>query len=109
MLLIETQPIPLHIDPQGVVRVGATRVTLETVVSAYLDGDTAEEIAEQYPTLSLSDVYAVIAYYLRYRDETDRYLSEQRQQARKAREMVEERCSPTGLRQRLLNRRKTSE
>jgi hypothetical protein len=52
-LLIETEPIPLEADADGVVRVGGTRVTLDTVVAAFKDGATAEEIVYQYPSLSL--------------------------------------------------------
>ena len=78
---ITTEPIPLETDSDGVVRVGGTRVTLETVVATFLDGATAEEIARQYPSLNLADVYAVISYYLRHTEEVERYLSERREQA----------------------------
>ncbi len=62
-LLIETDPVPLATNTQGVVLVGGTRVTLDTVVLAFKDGATAEEIVQQYPSLRLADVYAVIGYY----------------------------------------------
>ncbi|MEW5830264.1 MAG: DUF433 domain-containing protein, partial [Chloroflexota bacterium] len=51
-LEIETQPLPLAVDIDGVVRISGTRVTLDTVIYAFLDGATAEEIAQQYPSLS---------------------------------------------------------
>ena len=38
--------------------------SLDTVVGAFCDGATAEEIAEEYPALSLARVYATVAYYL---------------------------------------------
>lgn len=63
-LVIESPPVPLNIDMDGVIRVGNTRVTLDTVVAAFKEGATAEEIVWQYPSLSLADVYAVIGYYL---------------------------------------------
>jgi hypothetical protein len=50
-LPIAAEPVPLHADSDGVVRVGNTRVTLETVIGAFLDGGSAEEIACQYPSL----------------------------------------------------------
>ena len=58
------EPPPLHEDQDGVVRVGGTRVTLDTVVEAYEEGATPEEIVLQYSSLKLSDVYATIGYYL---------------------------------------------
>lgn len=58
MLLVPTaEPIPLVADANGVIRVGRTRVTLDTVITAFLEGATAEEIREQYPSLQLSDIY----------------------------------------------------
>ncbi len=60
-LVIVDEPIPLETDADGVVRVGGTRVTLDTVVAAFNEGATAEEIVSQYPTLHLADVYAVIS------------------------------------------------
>lgn len=54
------EPAPIEIDPQGVVRVAKTRVTLDTVVTAFLEGCTPEEIGAQYPSLQLSDIYLVI-------------------------------------------------
>mgnify|MGYP001771000444 CR=1 FL=1 len=50
-LTIATETVPLTTDADGVIRVGKTRVTLDTGVSTFLDGATAEEII--YPYLSL--------------------------------------------------------
>jgi len=44
------------VNADGVVRVGGTRVTLDTVVRAFLRGTAAEGIAQQYRSLSLADV-----------------------------------------------------
>ncbi len=44
MLLIVAQTIPIELDADGVARVGKTPVTLDTVVSAFNQGATAEEI-----------------------------------------------------------------
>jgi len=52
-LTIVAEPPPLFTDADGVIRVGNTRVTLDTVVSAFEEGATAEEIVYQYPTLNL--------------------------------------------------------
>jgi hypothetical protein len=42
---IVTEKVPLELDADGVIRVRKTRVTIDTVISAFLDGATAEEIA----------------------------------------------------------------
>ena len=105
-LLIETVPVPLEVDAGGVVRVGGTRVTLDTVVAAFNEGATAEEIVHQYPSLHLADVYAVIGYYLRRRPEVEVYLHQRQQQAEDTRKQNESRFDPHGVRDRLLARRR---
>ncbi len=56
-LVLAAEAPPLTADAMGVLRVGKSRVTLDTVIGAFLDGTTAEEITEQYPALSLGEVY----------------------------------------------------
>lgn len=68
------QVIPLQTDAYGVIRVGGTRVTLDSVVYAFREGASAEEIVQHYPVLKLADVYAVIGYYLQHRDQVDAYI-----------------------------------
>jgi uncharacterized protein (DUF433 family) len=104
-LALATEPIPLHTDQGGVVRVGGTRVTLDSVVYAFQEGSPAEQILEQYPSLRLADVYAVISYYLRHREEVDAYVDEQRRQAEEVRRQDEARFDRSGIRERLLARR----
>lgn len=104
-LAIALEPAPIEIDEQGVVRVAKTRVTLDTVVTAFLEGCTPEEIAEQYPSLQLSEIYLVIGYYLRHRDEVNIYLADRQQQAAVIQQQVEQRFNPIGIRDRLLARR----
>ena len=97
------EPVPLQTDTQGVIRIGGTRVTLDTVVYAFETGATAEEIAEDCP-LQLDDVYAVITYYLRHREEVEAYLERRQQRAAAVRQENEARFDHRGLRQRLLAR-----
>lgn len=104
-LVIEAEPVPLRVDPEGVVRVADTRVTLDTVVDAYREGATAEEIAQQYSSLDLADVYAVIGYFLHRRFEIDAYLEQRRRLAGDVRRENERRFDPQGIRDRLLARR----
>jgi uncharacterized protein (DUF433 family) len=104
-LTLVNEPIPLVTDADGVVRVSKTRVTLDTIVTAFLEGATAEEIVEQYPSLQLSDVYSVIGYYLRHKAEVDAYLVERQHRAAEVRQEAERRFNPMGIRDRLLARR----
>ena len=68
------KPVPLTSDPHGVLRVGDTRVSLDTVIFSFKQGSTPEEIVADYSTLELSDVYAVITYYLQNQAEVENYL-----------------------------------
>jgi uncharacterized protein (DUF433 family) len=104
ILLIETEPIPLEKGADGVVLVGGTRVTLDTVVAAFKDGATAEEIAYQYPSLNLADVYSVISYYLQRQSDVEAYLQWRQQQRDQVRKQNETRFDPQGIRDRLLTR-----
>lgn len=103
-LAIDPEPVPLVTDVDGVVRVGTTRVTLDTVVAAFREGATSEEIVQQYPTLRLADVYSVIAYYLRHRVTVDTYLGDRSRLGEEARRENEARSDLTGIRDRLLAR-----
>ncbi|MEJ5251499.1 MAG: DUF433 domain-containing protein [Armatimonadota bacterium] len=100
----KTETVPLVTDRDGVIRVGKTRVTLDTVIAAFLEGATAEEIAQQYPSLELADVYLVIAHYLRRRDEIDAYLRRRQEESEQIRRENEARFDPTGIRERLATR-----
>jgi len=104
-LVILAEPAPLTVNPDGVVRVGQTRVTLDTVIAVFKQGTTAEEIVHRYPSLKLGDVYASIAYYLNHQQEVEAYLQQRQQQAQEIRETNEAKFDPQGLRDRLLARR----
>lgn len=107
-LTLERQTIPLTEDQHRVMRVGQTRVTLETVIHAFEQGHTAEEIVSHYPALKLADVYAVIAYYLNHRAEVRAYLQEQEAAAQKAWTQIEAKAEYQNFRERLLARHRAS-
>jgi len=69
-------------------RIRGSRVSLDSVVYAFLDGQTAESIAQSFPTLDLEHVYGAIAFYLSRRDEIDRYLSRRRSDFESKRELA---------------------
>ncbi len=103
-----TEVIPVQKDANGVIRVGGTRVTLDTVIAAFVEGATAEEIGQQYPSLDLADIYYVIGYYLRHPVEIEDYLQQRKVRADIVREQNEARFDPQGIRDRLLARRSKS-
>jgi uncharacterized protein (DUF433 family) len=81
--------VPLREDAVGTLRVGDSRVLLDLVIRAFQDGATPETIVQRYSTLELPDVYAVIAYYLRHRDEVEEYLARREQMAEEVRQRIE--------------------
>jgi uncharacterized protein (DUF433 family) len=97
--------LPLSLDADQVLRVGKTRVTFDSIIQAFLYGATPEEIVQRFPSVSLADSYAVIAYYLRNKAEMDSYLAKRRQYADYVRNENERRFDVTGLRSRLINRK----
>jgi uncharacterized protein (DUF433 family) len=105
ILAIVSEPAPLQANEDGVILIRKTRVTLDTVVAVFNQGATAEEIVYRYPSLSLADVYATIAFYLKHQSEVEAYLQQRRQQAQEIRAMNQARFDPQGLRDRLLARK----
>lgn len=95
----------LTADAHGVLRVGDTRVTLDILVNAFRSGQSPEEIREQFPTVDLGDIYAVLTYYLRHTGEVDAYLAAQASEGEQLRADMEARFPPEGIRARLLVRR----
>jgi uncharacterized protein (DUF433 family) len=101
-LTVDAEPLPLAADPNGVVRVGGTRVTLDTVVGAFNAGSAPEEIVLRYDSLRLGDVYLVLGYYLRHRAEVDAYLTGRRQRGDERRAEAEAKAPWREVRERLL-------
>ena len=58
----------------GAYWVAGTRVSLDSIVYAFVGGQTAESIAQSFPVLTLEQAYGAIAFYLAHRDEIDTYL-----------------------------------
>ncbi|HXG21732.1 MAG TPA: DUF433 domain-containing protein [Methylomirabilota bacterium] len=104
-LAVETSPVPLRVDEHGVMRIGQTRVRLDTVVTAWRQGESPEQIAENFDVLDLADVYAVISYYLHHRAEVDNYIARNQQDGARLRAEHEQRFPSLGIRERLLARR----
>lgn len=106
-MTVEPQTVPLKSDAHGTLRVADTRVTLETVVTVFQNGASAEEIAAHYP-VSLADAYSVIAYYLRHREEVEEYMAASAAEAERVRAEIEGRPGYAEFRERLLARARAS-
>lgn len=64
---------PFRWDEAGGIRVGSSRMTLDSILASYHKGSTLKEIAIQFSVLRLKDIYTSIAYYLNHRQEIDTY------------------------------------
>lgn len=84
-----TMTVPLTTTEFGTIRVGSSRVSLDSVVYHYEQGATAERIAESFPSLNLADIYAVIAYYLANRESVEEYLRRQAAEADALQQQIE--------------------
>lgn len=63
-----------------------SRVSLDSIVYAYLRGDSPEGIAESFPGLSAEQVFGALAFYLANRPIIDRHLQEERAEFSRVRE-----------------------
>lgn len=105
-LPLTAETYPLIRDLDGRVLVEGTRVPLDTVVYAFREGASPEEIALRFPSLELTDVYAAVTYYLRHREGVDAYLREREARREEVRRENEKRFPQAGIRERLLARRR---
>ncbi|BFU91510.1 MAG: hypothetical protein NTAFB01_26970 [Nitrospira sp.] len=105
----DTQPLPEFLVrlPEGVIRVAGTRVSLDSVIQAFQDGATPEEICLDFPSLGLAKVYSVLAYHLTHRETIDAYLLAKQPLSETTRQELQARHSPFlgELRQRVAARR----
>src|ERR1043166_66094 len=101
-----TTTVPLSADEAGVLRAAGTRVSLASLIYAFDEGATPEEIAQAYPTLDLAAIYSVIGYYLQNRAEVEQYLEQRKVTREELKKEVESRFNSEGLRERLLARKR---
>jgi len=99
--------VPLSMDQAGVLRINGTRVSLDSIIFAFNEGSTPEEIAQQYTTLDLADIYAVISYYLQNQAEVVEYLERRKTQRAELKKEVESQFDSQGIRDRLLARQRS--
>jgi len=81
-----------------------SRVSLESIIVPFLDGASPETLVDEFPTLTLEQVYGAITFYLAHRPELDVYLKETErlwEDARKSQPPI-----PPALRERLKHARR---
>lgn len=60
--------------------IAGTRVSLDSVVYAFLNGESPEGIAESFPALGLEQIFGALAFYIANREPVDEYLREGRRE-----------------------------
>ena len=65
----------------GHLRINGTRMTVNQLAVRYKQGDTPEEIVDQYPHLTLAQVYTALAYYHANREEIEADLAAEKIEA----------------------------
>ena len=81
------------------IRVKNSRIGIESVLYEYVYKEqTAEQIAERFPTIKLEQIYATILYYFQNREKIEAYLLEWLNFSRQARENQAKNPPPVALR-----------
>jgi len=107
MDILETaQTIRLTKTADGTIRIGETRVALESIVHHFSLGATAEEIAQKFPALKLAEIYGVISYFLENHEAVAEYVLRQEAESDKLQAEIEPKFQNANveLRKRILAR-----
>jgi uncharacterized protein (DUF433 family) len=104
-LALQNESPPLRTDTDGVVRIGRTRVTFESVIALFDQGAGTEEIALRFDALSLAEIYGVLAYYLKHPSEVRQYIEAQQAASARARDTFVDRAAASRLRARVVKLR----
>lgn len=91
-------------DEHGVMRVGDTRVMFDSVIAAWKLGSSPESIQDQYPSLTLEQVYGSIAYMLANPEEVAAYIREQDKFWAEMKAQIDANPSPVIVRLRAMKR-----
>jgi uncharacterized protein (DUF433 family) len=102
--LVGTIPKPVR-SVEGVLKVADTRISLDTVVYHFNNGEDVAEIQDQYDSMSLAQVHSAIAYYLHNKTEVDRYLAKREIERAKIKREIQAEFPPRVTREMLLARK----
>ncbi|MBC8099007.1 MAG: DUF433 domain-containing protein [Armatimonadetes bacterium] len=94
LTLPDTVTLPMKLDDYGNVRIGGTRVTLDSIMACYQQGDTPETIHTSFDSVTLADIYAVISYYLTHQAEVNAYLKVNDEIGERIRQEIEANYTP---------------
>ncbi|HEY1861474.1 MAG TPA: DUF433 domain-containing protein [Gemmataceae bacterium] len=89
----------VHVNENGAWWIGDTEVPLDSVMIAYDHGHSPESIQQQYPALSLEEVYGTITFYLANQAKVRDYLEKQEKLWEV--ERIKNEANPNPLRERL--------
>lgn len=64
----------LDFQSEDVIRLQGHRIGLEHIVERYNEGYSPEQIALEYPGISLEQIHGVLAYYLHNQAQVDAYI-----------------------------------
>lgn len=78
-----------------------SRVPLARIVYGFRNGETAETIQSDYPTLNLEQVYGAITFYLANKEAAEKDVADRE---RLEDELMKAHPNPPGLKQKLLDR-----
>ncbi len=93
-----------NVTTAGVIRIGSTRVSLDSVIHAFKQGYSPEEIALDFDSLTLTEVYSAISHYLQNKSDVEAYLLERSAQDGDLRSEIESRFVPQSIRDTLLSK-----
>jgi uncharacterized protein (DUF433 family) len=94
-------PAFLTRDGDGFIHVSGHRIGLASLIYYYNDGLSAEMLASEYPTVSLSLVHKVIAFYLDNREAVDQYIARCNDEIGRQRSLAAKGPSTSELRKRM--------
>ncbi len=69
---------PLVFSDDGTIRFANSRVTLDSIIAEFKKGSTAEQIQEDFSSLSLREIYTALAFYLERTEFVEDYLNKQK-------------------------------
>lgn len=75
-------------ERHGGLWIAGTRVSLDSIVYAYRQGLSPEEIRDRFPAVTLEQVYGAITFYLARKEEVDPYLQQGEEEAESLRRQL---------------------
>ena len=99
------ETVPLVQWENGSVRVRNSRVTLETIVHRMQVGDTAEDIHDGFPTVSVTQIKEILGWYFDNQADADEYLHQVEEEGERLRQWAESQPGYKEWHEKLLRRK----